>query len=183
MSSHGHVVVGFDREPHPVPVGQLAEMPGVVLARAARRPSAAGPRGTARRSPGCRPRGRSSPAGTAADRSRAAAGTPRGSAGVQFCEPTSQLSMCVGDQRLAGQRPDVGDELAHQAGEVRLGRLLAQLVALQPAAVEPARVRCPCRSACGRSRRTVHLPARHVPRQPAVVGQLAPSGPRCGRAG
>ncbi len=61
----------------------------------ARRSSAAGPTGTARRSPGCPPPARSSPAGRAEDRSRAAAGTLPGKRGVQFCDPTSQLSMCV----------------------------------------------------------------------------------------
>ena len=85
LAGIGHLVaraavVGLDRKPQPVPVGQLAECGRHSSPPAGRKPSAAGPRGTARRFPGCRPRGRSSPAGKAAGRSRAAAGTPRGTA-------------------------------------------------------------------------------------------------------
>ena len=43
------------------------------------------------------------------------------------------------DQRFAGQGPDVGHQLAHQAGEMRVGRRSAELVAFQAADVDGGR--------------------------------------------
>ena len=143
---------------------------------AGRRSSGAGPTGTARKLPGCRPPGRSSPA----DRAWVVAASVWNSSrirGVQFCEPTSQLSMCVSTSVLPANGPDVGDQLAHQAVEHGVGRLLAELVAFQSAGPLPAPGDCPCRCGVWPKRTTVHLPAGTSQVEPAVL-RIGPSDRR-----
>ena len=131
-----HAVVGLDREPQPVAVGQArgnarrssrSSRSETVCRRSQRNRSETSRLSTTR--PVKAGRKRQQVVAAPLLEFLAHAGRPV----LRADFPTVDVRR---DQHLAfpGQRPVVGDEPAHQAVEMGLGRFLAELVALQPAA-------------------------------------------------
>ena len=129
----GRVAVGLDRELQPVLVGQLAEMAGVVLHQQVGNRLPQVPE---------EPLGDLHAIDDAAGVDGQVAVKVVAAAFLEFLAHPRRPVLRVdfptvdvrGDERLAGQRGAVGDDLAHQPGEHGVGGLLAQLVAFQAAA-------------------------------------------------
>ena len=156
----------------PCCVGQLAHVPGVVLDHQLGDRLPQVPEEPLGDLQAVRPPGRSSPAGTAAGRSRAAVWNSSRISAVQFCEPFSQLSMCVATSALPGQRarrprsawPSCPSKFASMPSLLSLSHSSPRPLAGAGAFSAPVLV-CP-------KRRIVHLPVGHVPGQPAVAVHL-----------